>query len=224
MAPDWVRREVRAIFPPSTNVIVVRCGLFGVGQMLFDDASLTAETAAPAAEPPVGVNLLADPGFEGDGNLWEYSLPPFPGARAERDTTVRHSGTASIHLWGSTAGDIPSRSAVCQVFANRAFAGKHVRLTAWVKTVSLQTQAYLKVFSSTPHGDVHEAAIGQINGTTDWTQVSLDANVPADAYQVWVWLNYNLPSTGDVYWDDASFEVLGPAKEQAAAASATTPH
>jgi len=80
---DWVKREVRVFIPPSTNLIHVRCGLFGTGQVFFDDAMLTAEPALPAPELPVGVNLLKDPGFEGNGDDWDYSMPPYDEMRYE---------------------------------------------------------------------------------------------------------------------------------------------
>jgi hypothetical protein len=220
---DWVRREVRVFIPPSTNVIIVRCGLYGVGQMLYDDASLTAEPARPPAELPVGTNLLADSGFEGDGNLWEYSLPPYPGMHAERDTTVKHGGASSMRVWGGADGDVPSRSAACQVISNRALAGKRVRLSAWLKTVSLGSQAYIKVFSNTLRGDIDESAAGQISGDRDWTQLSTEVNVPPDAFQVWAWLMVTVPSTGDAYFDDVRFEVVGPAPTAPAAGSPATP-
>ena len=121
---EWVKREVRIFVPPSTNTVIVRCGIFGTGQVLFDDASLQAVAALPAPELPLNTNLLADPGFEGDGNDWEYSLPPYEGIRAERDTTVAHGGRASIHMQGGLEGPVPVRTGVCQVLANRSLSGK----------------------------------------------------------------------------------------------------
>jgi hypothetical protein len=59
----WVQRQVRVYVPPSTNMIYVRCGLLGTGQVIFDDASLTLQPAEPAAAVPPNANLLADPGF-----------------------------------------------------------------------------------------------------------------------------------------------------------------
>jgi hypothetical protein len=208
---DWVRREVRVFVPPSSNLIHVRCGLFGTGQVFFDEASLTAEPGRAAPEPPVGVNLLKDGGFEGSGDDWEYSMPPYDEMRYDRDSTVAHSGKHSIRFTGGTMGVVTTRAGVLQVFGNRSLTGKRLRLTGWVKTDSLTTHAYLKLYATTLVRDEDVGAPQLIGGTTDWTRLQLEMDVPKDAYQVYAWMVYNAPSDGTVWFDDVSLEVLGPA-------------
>lgn len=208
---DWVQRQVRVYVPPSTNLIIVRCGLFGTGQVLFDEASLTAEPALPAAELPVGVNLLKDPGFEGDGNDWDYSLPPYDEMRCDRETTVVRSGHASVRFTGGDAGMVKTRAGVAQLLGNRSLAGKRLRLTGWVKCDSLMSHAYIKLYCTTLLRDEHIGTPRQLGNTTPWTKLEMEMDVPNDAYQVWAWLLYNAPSQGRVYFDDASLEILGPA-------------
>lgn len=221
---DWVRRQVRVFIPPSTNLIIARCGLFGTGQVFFDDASLTAEEALPAPEPPVGVNLLEDPGFEGSGDRWEYSLPPYDEMRCERDTTVVHSGKASVRFAGGTVGMVKTRAGVVQLIGNRSLAGKRLRLTGWVKCDSLMSQAYIKLYCTTLKQDEDMGAPQLVGSTTPWTRLQMEMDVPKDAYQVWAWLLYNAPAQGRVYFDDASLEVIGPARGASPAGTpATTP-
>lgn len=214
---DWVRREVKVFVPPSTNLIIARCGLFGTGQVMFDDVSLTAEAARPPAPLPVGVNLLADPGFEGNGDEWEYSLPPYEDMRCDRivttdsDTNVVHSGKASVRFMGGQVGVVQTRAGVMQVFGNRGLSGKRLRLTGWCKTDSLQGFAYLKIYCTTITEDMHEGAPLQLGGLKPWTPLQIEMDVPKDTYQVWAWLLYNAPVDGKVYFDDASLEILGPA-------------
>ncbi len=208
---DWVKRDVRVFVPPSTNLIIARGGLFGIGQVYFDDASLTSEPALPAQEPPVGVNLLADPGFEGNGDAWEYSLPPFDEMRCERDTTVAHGGKASVCFTGGNTGMVKTRAGVAQVIGNRALAGKRVRLTGWVKCDSLMSQAYIKIYCTTLERSEDVGAPQLVGNTAPWTKLQMEMDVPKDAYQVWAWLLYNAPALGRVYFDDASLEVMAPA-------------
>lgn len=208
---EWVQRQVRVFIPPSTNIIVVRCGLFGTGQVFFDEASLTAEPARPAPELPVGVNLLKDPGFEGDGNDWEYSMPPYDAMRADRETTVVHSGKASIRFAGGTVGMVKTRAGVAQLIGNRSLAGKRLRLTGWVKCDSLMSHAYIKLYCTTLKQDEDTGAPRLLGNSTEWTKLEMEMDVPHDAYQVWAWLLYNAPSEGRVYFDDASLVILGPA-------------
>ncbi|MGH7730292.1 MAG: hypothetical protein ACRENJ_03485 [Candidatus Eiseniibacteriota bacterium] len=209
---DWVQRQVRVYVPPSTNLIVVRCGLFGTGQVFFDETSLTAETALPSPELPVGVNLLQDPGFEGDGNNWDYSLPPYDEMRCARDTIVVQSGKASVRFEGGSRGPVKTRTGVAQLIANRSLAGKRLRLSGWVKCDSLVSQAFIKIFCTTIHGDVSTGIPRQLTGSTPWTKLELESDVPEGTYQVWAWLLYNGPAEGRVYFDDASLEILGPAQ------------
>ena len=207
----WVKREVRVFVPPSVNVLFVRAGLLGTGQVMFDDASLTLEPALPPPALSLNTNLLADPGFEGDGTQWEYSLPPFNGMRVGRDSTVFHSGRASVRLEGHE-GIVESRAGVCQVFCNHGLAGKRVRVSAWVKTDSLRSGAFMKLYC---HGFAPDPKAypswQQFSGTTPWTRTSFEQDIPDDTYAVWVWFLYTAPAPGRAWFDDMSFEVLGPA-------------
>jgi hypothetical protein len=208
---DWVRREVRVYCPPSVDILFVRCGMHGTGQVMFDDASLTLADPLPAKAPRAGENLLEDPGFENEGLAWEFSIPPYRGMRVEPESTVVHSGRRAILCTSGVGEMVQSRSGVCQPIANRALQGKRVRLTAWVKTDSLKGTAYTKIYCHTI-GGVRQVPQGQAFGsTTGWTRTTLEMDVPLDAYEVWAWCAYDAPVPGRVYWDDCTLEVIGPA-------------
>jgi len=207
---DWVKREVRVFVPPTVNMLYVRGGLLGTGQVIFDDASLTLETALPADPIPLNTNLLADPGFEGDGNAWEYSMPPFEGLQVVRDESVMHSGKASVRLEGVN-GLIQARAGACQVLCNRQLAGKRIRISTWIRTDSLRTSAFPMVYFHGLGGPTSVPSGEQYSLNTPWTKVTFEADVPPDTYAVWVWFLYNTPAIGRVFYDDMSLEVIGPA-------------
>ena len=209
---EWVRREARVFVPNGATTVYARCGLAGTGQVLFDDASLRLEAAQPLPPTPPNTNLFADPGFEGDGNDWEYSMPPYAGQRIDRDTTQAHSGKASIRYTSSKLGYIQARVGVCQVFG-RSLAGKRVRLSAWVKTDSLRnSMAYTRLYCNSLSLGMIQSEPGQsFSLTNDWSPVSFEMDVPHDAVEIWAWLAYNVPASGMVWYDDASLEVVGPA-------------
>jgi len=207
----WVKRTLRVFVPPSTNVMIVRVGILGTGQVLFDDASLTFEPARPAPPIPLQTNLLADAGFEGDGNAWEYSMPPYEGLRAERDTVTRHGGAASMRFDGTNDGWVEARAGVCQAVVNRDLGGKRVRLKGWVLTDSLTGMAYTKIYFTTHDGSVHESTPRQFSQSTPWTEAIMEVDAPPGTYIAWPWLVFNVPATGRIWFDDVSFEVLGPA-------------
>lgn len=208
----WVKRELRVYCPPLTNVVFVRAGLQGTGQILIDDASLAALPARPVREPRAGENLLLDPGFEADAAAWEFSMPPFDGMRVARDTTEAHSGRASIVASSGGALMVRARTGVCQVIANRALAGKRIKLSGWVKTDSLKSIAYAMLYAHTPRGVVHEAQPQQFSRNTPWTRTTIEMDVPPDASIVWAWFCHDAPRPGVVHWDDCEVEVLGKAK------------
>lgn len=210
---EWVRREVRIFIPPSTSVIFIRGGLMGTGQVIFDDASLTYEKAQPAAELPLNTNLLRDPSFEGDGDDWEYSIPPFLDMHVSQVDTYARTGEKSIGAWGGMKTMLNARAGVCQVLSNRNLAGKRVRLTSHVKADSLKGLAYIMVYAHTVGGMKLRPTPRQLSGTFDWTELTLEFDLPKDTYSVWAWSMYNAPAPGRVYFDDMELVVLGPSEQ-----------
>jgi hypothetical protein len=205
---DWVLRQVRVYIAPSTNVVFVRCGLIGTGQLMLDDASLTLETAKPSEVPALNTNLLLDPGFEGNGNEWEMSLPPYADMKAEVDRNVARSGQGSMLLSSPPVGMVQARAGVSQVFNERGLSGKRVKLSSYIKCDSLGTSAYLSIFCHGINGVVQNVSPQTFSGTTDWSLASVEIDVPPQTYAVWAWLNYMAPTRGYVHFDDASFTVI----------------
>jgi hypothetical protein len=208
---DWVRRELRVYVAPTTNIIYVRLGLFGTGQVIFDDASLTLAPALPAPEVPLHVNLFQDPSFEGDGNAWEYAMPIYENMEVSADSTVAHTGRFSVRGYGGMGGMVSTRAGVCQVLPNRNLAGKHLRLSGFIRTDSLAGSAYVKIYCHTLHGMVQSEPSATLGLTAPWTEIVAEMDAPPDTYEVWAWLMYNAPVAGKVYFDDGRLEVTGEA-------------
>lgn len=220
---DWVRREARIIVRPGTNVIFVRCGLLGTGQVLYDDASLTLEPTAPAAPVAAGTNVLADPGFEDGALAWEWSIPPFEGARVERDTTVAHSGKVSMKCSRLGDGVVSSRAGVCQPVRADALRGKRVRISGWFRGDSLTAAAFVLVASHTILDKQVSGTTQQLTGSFDWTYTATEFDVPEDAALIWAWMMLNAPVYGTLWIDDASLEVIGPSLSKPAPAKRAAP-
>jgi hypothetical protein len=180
--------------------------------VLFDDASLVSVPAQANPPVPLHTNLLADPGFETTGNEWEYSMPPYEDLVVDRDTTVAHSGRASIHMEGGLDGSVSVRTGVCQLFMNQDLSKKRLRLSGWIKTDSLKTEAWIMVYCTTLDGDVRGPTPTVIDGTHDWMQTSMELDTPPGTYMVSAWFLYSAPGAGRLYYDDCSLEVLGPAQ------------
>lgn len=223
---DWVQREAVAFVPPGTNVLFVRCGLLGTGQVLFDDASLTLQPPPAFTKPPVGRNLFTDPGFEEGSLSWDVAIPPYEGARIVVDTTVAHSGKRSVRLQDFWDGLVETRIGVGQSVFGRSLRGQRVRLTGWFRGDSLIGTALVKIYSHGMKSRVVQSPGGELlSGSWDWKPLSIELDIPEDSEIVWAHLQAIAPARGTVWIDDASFEVIGPAKSAAkpAAKSSTAP-
>jgi hypothetical protein len=221
---DWVEREAQVRVPPGTNVLFVRCGLSGTGQVLFDDASLTLDAGQPPPKYPKGQNLFAEAGFENRALAWDIALPPYEGAKVGIDSTIAHGGRMSVKLSDFWDGLVEARIGVGQPFDARPLRGQRVRLTGWFKGDSLKGIAYVKIFAHGLKTHVTQSPGAEmLSNTWDWQQIAIEFNVPEDAELVWTNLNAQAPAHGTVWIDDASFEVLGPAPPPPAVAKAPPP-
>ena len=126
------------------------------------------------------------------------------------DTTVKQGGTASACV-RFVAPKFEGFGTLMQQFKADAWRGKRVRMSAWVKTDSLKSVAYIKLFAHGLYGTLQGIASEQFSVTQPWTLTTQTLDLPPDTYQVWAWCQYDGPVRGKVHFDDVSLEVLGPA-------------
>ena len=178
--PTWVRREVRVFVPPRTNVLVVRCGLFGTGQVMFDDASLTLEPALPPRRRSRwATNLLADSGLRGQRRRLGVLAAALRRACAVRTRHHwSHGGRESVRFDAANQGRVEARAGVVpgdrQSQARRQARPPHGlgqdRQPARDRPTSRSTV-------TTHDGDVHESAPRQFGGSTPWTEAAIEMDV-----------------------------------------------
>lgn len=212
---EWTPLEVKLYVPPSTNMVFVRGGIFGVGEVWFDDFSLTAGPPTPERSFPLGKNLLADPGFEGNLDDWELSMPPVEGLRVDVDGESPHSGAQSVRFESQRHPPFELYTHAFQVFNTRALSGKRVRLSGWLKLDKLDTStAFLSVIATGFYGSFRPVISNGISGTQPWTFFTCECDIPRDTYTVWARAAF-ITAEGRVWFDDLKFEVLGdtPASE-----------
>ncbi len=211
---EWTAKTVRLHVPPTTNLVIIRLGIFGSGQVWFDDAQLAIKPAATQALP-LGKNLLANPGFERPLDEWEFSMPPTPQAAIARDSSVAHTGRFSARYTAPVKAAFQTYMNTCQVWNARNLSGRRVRLSGWGKTENLVDSAYLSVFSTGLYGVASSLAGDAFTGTRDWSFYSVEFDVPKDTYTVWARAGVQA-SPGKTWWDDLKFEVLGASPKPAA--------
>jgi hypothetical protein len=215
----WVQREASVHIPPLTNVLFVRVGMQGTGQLLLDDASLTLEASPPPRRVAPGQNLLADASFEqGAGLPWEMVVPPYEGARIDIDSTVAREGRCSVRLSQFNDGLVQTRMGVTQVFEGRALAGRRVRASAHFRGDSLRGTAYVKIWAQGPRIGVQSSPGRELaSGTFDWKLLDSEFVVPRGTEMLWAWYAINAPAEGTLWIDDARFEVVPDAPAPAVA-------
>ncbi|MCC7367706.1 MAG: VCBS repeat-containing protein [Chloroflexi bacterium] len=123
--------------------------------------------------PPSGPNLVANPSFEVAGSTGEPTFW-FQRQRATRDTSIRHSGDASLRLEGSAS----ALEAPYTFQRPTVQAGQTYQLTAWVKTDNVSgIGVRVRYVQLTPVVRVWNSSA--VDGTIDWTQVSQQLTLPA---------------------------------------------
>ncbi len=221
---EWMPREAVAYVPPGTNVLFVRCGLLGTGQVLFDDASLTLQPAPAFAKIAPGRNLFSDPSFENGALAWDVAIPPYEGAKIVVDSSLARTGRRSIRLQNFWDGLVETRIGVGQSVLGRSLRGQRVRLTGWFKGDSLVGTALVKIYSHGMKSRVVQSPGAELlSGSWDWKQLAIEMDIPEDSEIVWAHLQTIAPARGTVWLDDTSLEVVGPARASAKPAAAAKP-
>ena len=204
---DWTRFEVRLFIPPTTNLLIVRAGIFGVGEIWFDDLELVAEPPAKEAPLPAGKNLLMNAGFEEGLSGWDFSLAPMDGLRVHL-VPDGHSGANSASIESQGRPPVEIQSSIFQVFNTRQLSGKKVRFQGWVRVEELvNSQAYLRLWANGTYGDYRPPPSKGLSGTSEWTLLTVEAKIPEGTTQLWAQAAF-ATHYGTVYVDDLSLEII----------------
>ena len=150
--------------------------------------------------------------FNNGGNVWiKAGSKP-----ADYDMGV----TSSEHHSGSKCAFIKSKIAkisgfgtYMQTSAADAYLGKSVQMTGWIKSKDVKDWAgmWMRVDGPNPYQylSFDNMQNRPITGTTDWKECTIVLDVPDSAKDLA--FGVLLSGTGEVYFDDISFKILGPA-------------
>jgi hypothetical protein len=127
-------------------------------------------------------------------------------------TTEHHSGTKSAYI-KSKETEIKGFGTYMQMTLPGKYIGKNVRMTGWIKSRDVKERAamWMRV-----DGEKRDEMLSfdnmqdrPIKGTTDWKEYTITLDVPQKAKALA--FGVLLSGTGEVYFDDMNFEILGPA-------------
>ena len=164
-----------------------------------------------ALGPPAGANLLSNPGFEDGWHGWFTRHPWYEaggqgkgnGLSAwELDEKTVHSGRRSARVQGKK-----NRGIAIQVLARRP---DRYRLSGWIRTENLDAgDAHLLAEFKDREGKyLGGQGAGSVKGTTDWTFVSQEIQVPDGTRSISIDLLTTDANGGTAWFDDVSFEDL----------------
>ena len=193
------------------------------GKRPEDAARLWPEAVAIMANPPPPDppgSLLWDGGFEsgvsGGGFGWLFS-PVSGDVQISFDRSEKHSGQQSLRILFNGRKNISFEDG-CHQFVPQA--GRHYRLTGWVKTESLTSSegVRLQIRAASRAGDI-AAQSGEIHGTQPWTELRVLWTAPQDSGLGAVCVKRNMSDMpgsdiqGAAWIDDVALEPLDAAEE-----------
>ena len=141
---------------------------------------------------------------------WSFDAPRKAEFEVGLDKNIAHSGTQSAYMCSKVKNPKPF-AYLMQCFNPHEYLGKRLRMSAWVKTKSVESacQLWIRVDvegrSTNRTGVCHDnMADRPIQGSTDWTQYDLVVDVPKKSYNIDFGLM--LLSSGEAWLDDITFE------------------
>jgi hypothetical protein len=204
---DWQEVEGSLYIPSEVNVLEVSVGIDGEGRAWFDGLSLKA--SEPVQAPlPRDVNLLANPDFSQGTLFWYFfSIPGTP----KVDWGIANGGDRfgpCIYLTQPFPIDKANYSGFFQVINNLYRTRDEAVLSGWVKTDSLEGEAFLSLVF---YGSDLKAGVETdlaVSGTQGWQRLELRVQVPENSDSVWVRIITN--GKGTAYFDDLDFRLVPP--------------
>ena len=197
----------------------VRPGAQGAGQVWADD--LTLDVVDPKDIKTTMITITSTPrGPRTSTSKQPLPTPPLPSLAGRSSpecpqlTLARcrggaHGGRAYLEI-RSTHQGTPSIFAARQDIAGEHYKSKRVRFRAYLKTEAVADVAYVSITSSRIPPRFATAEDQGSKGTTDWRPHEAVLDVPADAEGLSIAVI--LRGAGSVGVDDASLEVVDPAK------------
>ena len=128
------------------------------------------------------------------------------------DTSGGQSGQQSFRVrYTSQAPWVPGAGygGMFQVFPMNEVAGRHLKLSGYIRTEAVSIYAGLWIQVNNQDGSVAFVDLSEqlVSGTTPWTRYEVELDVPATARDGY--FGFEMPGTGTAWFDNLSLEVDG---------------
>jgi hypothetical protein len=204
---DWTRYEVVLDVAPSAKDLAFGLLLDGPGQTWLNDlrfeivdASVAVTDTAGGPSTALPADLNAQQWFLTGSHPQDYAI--------SLDSAVLHEGKPA-HLLASKADNEQGFGTLMQMFKGKAYLGKRVRLSAWVKAEKVENWAGLWMRVDGPNGKptaFDNMQTHPIKGSLDWQryQIVLDMAPDSNALALGILLS----GKGKVWMEEPVLEVV----------------
>jgi hypothetical protein len=227
---EWAPYAIVLDIPAQSKTLAFGLLLEGPGQVWLDDvtfeilglAASTGTTNSPQQEMPrnldfeeippseTGISLstvLPNGWFVAGSHPRDYEM----GADQSVFRSGRNSATIQSRTSRSRTSCLTGFGTLMQMSGAEHYRGKRVRMTGYIKATNIQGTAGLWLRAD---GGGNPVAFGhtydqQRMGTSEWTAYTIVLDIPAQSDTLAFGLLLNGP--GQIWLDDATFEILGPA-------------
>ncbi|HVF99808.1 MAG TPA: hypothetical protein VND68_08210, partial [Chloroflexia bacterium] len=211
----WQKYSLTAEVPQDATHMPLGLLLYGEGQVWIAGARIELLSQdAPVLIASRGIPAIYNPGFEQGMFGWRWThTSGSTTSEATIDKGEARSGDASVRLKSDTtqAGD---RVILMQTIRAGGYAGKKVRVSAYLKTQDLSESAVLWLNARAAQDSGSQATLAidnmsdrPVRGTTDWQRYDLVLDVPRKATHLDV--GAILGGRGVVWVDDFEIEEVG---------------
>lgn len=211
----WQKYSLTAEVPQDATHMPLGLLLYGEGQVWIADARIEVLSQdVPVLIAPRSIPAIYNPGFEQGmfGWRWTYTSGSTT-SEVTIDKGEAQSGDASVRLKSDTtqAGD---QVILVQAIRAGGYAGKKVRVSAYLKTQNLSENVVLWLNARATQDSGSQATLGidnmadrPVRGTTDWQQYDLVLDIPSKTTHLDVGAIMN--GSGVVWVDDFEIEEVG---------------
>lgn len=219
---DWTHYEIVADVTTDQASMVLGINLQGRGMVWMSDLKfevvgkdvpltppslIEKEDQDSSSLPAAPANLDFQQGLKHWGKTANGGETPNPYYEVGIDRTVQRNGIAAAYLKASVPQP-QGYGVLRQDFSAKAYRGKRVRLSAYLKTKDMEDYTGLMVSAST-RSDNKTWAMSKrpIKGTTDWTRYEYVVDVEPD-WEMFM-IGVSIKGRGQVWASGFSFEVVG---------------
>lgn len=203
----WTRYEVVLDVAPDSKKLAFGLLLGSPGKTWLNDVRLeVVDASVPVTDTAGGPPSLAQGAM--DPNAWGMAGSRPNDYTTRLDASVPYAGKPT-HVLASTADTCEGFGTVMQMFQSKAYLGKRVRLSAWVKAEGVSDWAglWLRIDGAEKTLAFDNMEKRPIKGNTDWRRCEVVLDVAQESRGIALGILLN--GKGKVWMTEPTLEIVG---------------